>query len=111
MIMLDDVLKYAAVILGNSGLVVFLQYLIERNSKTRKTLKALCYNTLSDKLNSILMRGYATETDRRDVQILFTAYHNEGWNGDMDDRMKRMYCLPFHPDEEMEVHNNDKETN
>ena len=32
--MLDDILKYAAVILGNSGLVVFLQYLIERNSKT-----------------------------------------------------------------------------
>ena len=71
--MLYDILKYAALILGNSGLVVFLQYLIERNSKTRKTLKALCYNTLSDKLNSILMRGYATETDRRDVQILFTA--------------------------------------
>ena len=32
--MLDDIIKYAAVILGNSGLVVFLQYLIERNSKT-----------------------------------------------------------------------------
>ena len=29
----------------------------------------------------------------------------------MDDRMKRMYNLPFHPDEEMEVHSNDKETN
>ena len=109
--MLDDVLKYAAVILGNSGLVVFLQYLIERNSKTRKTLKALCYNTLSDKLNSILMRGYATETDRRDIQILFTAYHNEGWNGDMDDRMNRVMNLPYHPDEEMKVKFDEEQIN
>ena len=108
---MNDLLQIAAIILGNSGLVVLLEKIIESKSKTRKTIKALCYNTLSDKLNSIIMKNYATETDRRDVHVLWSAYHNEGWNGDMDDRMKRMYCLPFHPDEEMEVHSNDKEIN
>lgn len=107
---MNDVLQYAAIILGNSGLVVLLEKIIESKSKTRKTIKALCYNTLSDKLNSIIMKGYATETDRRDVQVLYSAYHNEGWNGDMDDRMERMMHLPFHPDEEMKVNFDEKQT-
>ena len=107
--MLDNIYQTLLVILGNSGLIILLEKVLESKSKTRKTLKALCYNTLSDKLNSIILKGYATETDRRDVQVLFGAYHNEGWNGDMDDRMKRMYNLPYHPDEEMEVHTNENE--
>lgn len=107
--MLDNIYQIVLVILGNSGLIILLEKIFENKSKTRKTVKALCYNALSDKLNSIILKGYATEIDRRDVQVLFGAYHNEGWNGDMDDRMKRMYNLPYHPDEEMEVHNYEKE--
>ena len=79
---MNDLLQIAAIILGNSGLVVLLEKSIESKSKTRKTIKALCYNTLSDKLNSIIMKNYATETDRRDVHVLWSAYHNEGWNGE-----------------------------
>lgn len=108
---MNDLLQTAAIILGNSGLVVLLEKIIESKSKTRKTIKALCYNTLSDKLNNIIMKGYATETDRRDVHVLWSAYHNEGWNGDMDDRMNRVMNLPYHPDEEMKVKFDEEQIN
>ena len=108
---MNDVLQIAAIILGNSGLVVLLEKIIESKSKTRKTIKALCYNTLSDKLNNIIMKNYATETDRRDVHVLWSAYHNEGWNGDMDDRMNRVMNLPYHPDEEMKVKFDEEQIN
>lgn len=108
---MNDLLQIAAIILGNSGLVVLLEKIIESKSKTRKTIKALCYNTLSDKLNNIIMKGYATETDRRDVHVLWSAYHNEGWNGDMDDRMNRVMNLPYHPDEEMKVKFDEEQIN
>ena len=108
---MNDLLQIAAIILGNSGLVVLLEKIIESKSKTRKTIKALCYNTLSDKLNNIIIKGYATETDRRDVHVLWSAYHNEGWNGDMDDRMNRVMNLPYHPDEEMKVKFDEEQVN
>lgn len=108
---MNDLLQTAAIILGNSGLVVLLEKIIESKSKTRKTIKALCYNTLSDKLNNIIMKNYATETDRRDVHVLWSAYHNEGWNGDMDDRMNRVMNLPYHPDEEMKVKFDEEQIN
>ena len=108
---MNDLLQIAAIILGNSGLVVLLEKIIESKSKTRKTIKALCYNTLSDKLNNIIMKNYATETDRRDVHVLWSAYHNEGWNGDMDDRMNRVMNLPYHPDEEMKVKFDEEQVN
>ena len=108
---MNDLLQIAAIILGNSGLVVLLEKIIESKSKTRKTIKALCYNTLSDKLNSIIMKNYATETDRRDVHVLWSAYHNEGWNGDMDDRMNRVMNFPYHPDEEMKVKFDEEQIN
>ena len=108
---MNDLLQIAAIILGNSGLVVLLEKIIESKSKTRKTIKALCYNTLSDKLNSIIMKNYATDTDRRDVHVLWSAYHNEGWNGDMDDRMNRVMNLPYHPDEEMKVKFDEEQIN
>ena len=108
---MNDLLQIAAIVLGNSGLVVLLEKIIESKSKTRKTIKALCYNTLSDKLNNIIMKNYATETDRRDVHVLWSAYHNEGWNGDMDDRMNRVMNLPYHPDEEMKVKFDEEQIN
>ena len=109
--MLDNIYQTLLVILGNSGLIILLEKIFESKSKTRKTLKALCYNTLSDKLNSIIMKNYATETDRRDVHVLWSAYHNEGWNGDMDDRMNRVMNLPYHPDEEMKVKFDEEQIN
>ena len=108
---MNDLLQTVAIILGNSGLVVLLEKIIESKSRTRKTIKALCYNTLSDKLNNIIMKNYATETDRRDVHVLWSAYHNEGWNGDMDDRMNRVMNLPYHPDEEMKVKFDEEQIN
>lgn len=106
--MQDHWFEIICLLLGNNGLFMFLNKISEKKSKTKATIKALCYNSLSDKLNGIISKGYATETDRRDVQILYTAYHNEGWNGDMDDRLKKVYALPFHPDQELTVIDDDK---
>ena len=38
---MNDLLQTVAIILGNSGLVVLLEKIIESKSKTRKTIKAL----------------------------------------------------------------------
>lgn len=105
--MQDYIFEIILLLLGNNGLFVLLNRVSEKRSKTKATIKALCYNCLSDKLNAIIAKGYATETDRRDVQVLYVAYHGEGWNGDMDDRLKKVFALPFHPDQELMVINDD----
>ena len=108
--MQEHLFEILCLVLGSDGLFLVLQKYLNDRSKTRATIKALCYNYLSDKLNAILTKGYATETDRRDIQVLYAAYHGEGWNGDMDDRMERVFNLPFHPDQQLTVIQNEKET-
>ena len=38
--------------------------------------------------------GYATPEQRKEMEILIEAYKRNGWNGDMDARIKRFYELP-----------------
>jgi hypothetical protein len=79
---------------GSSGLFTFIQFLINRNSVTKKTLEALAYSQLSDKLEVRLDTGYATPEQRKEMEILIDAYKANGWNGDMDARISRFYALP-----------------
>lgn len=81
-------------VLGSNGLFTLIQYLINRNSVTHATLEAVSYFMLSDRIEARLDAGYATPEQRKDVEILIEAYKKNGWNGDMDARIKRFYDLP-----------------
>ena len=79
---------------GSSGLFGFIQFLINRNSAIKKTVEAVSYCMLSDWLENRLDSGYATPEQRKEMEILIDAYKANGWNGDMDARIRRFYELP-----------------
>ena len=87
-------------ILGSNTLTVRVQYRLSRWDKNdedgellRKTLAAVTYGTLSNELERLLTKGYATPDERHTLNILFDAYRENGWNGDMDARMEKVYHL------------------
>lgn len=84
-------------VLGSNGLFTLIQYIMNRNSVTRSTVEAVSYFMLSDRIEARLDAGYATPEQRKDVEVLIEAYKKNGWNGDMDARIKRFYDLPTKP--------------
>lgn len=87
-----------ATVVTSNAVVGLVQYLLTRhfNKKdmTQKTLAAVTYSTLADKLERALDRGYATPEQRRDIKVLYDCYKEHGWNGDMDSRMNKVFNLP-----------------
>ena len=81
-------------VLGSNGLFTLIQYILNRNSIVKKTMEAVSYSMLSDKLEVRLDAGYATPEQRKEMEILIEAYKKNGWNGDMDARISRFYNLP-----------------
>lgn len=77
-----------------SFLTVVVTKLLDGKSLTRKTLSAVSYAILSDKIEQRLDSGYATPEQRREIEILHEAYKANGWNGDMDVRIAKVYALP-----------------
>lgn len=55
----------------------------------------LLYHTLADKLEYYRVRGWADDTDRREILSLHSAYKKRGFNGDMDSRMEAFFKLPM----------------
>lgn len=91
---MNTVLAIVIAAFGSSGLFGFIQFLINRNSAVKKTLEAVSYTMLSDRLELRLDSGYATPEQRKEMEILIEAYKKNGWNGDMDARISRFYNLP-----------------
>lgn len=87
-----------ATVVTSNAVVGLIQYLLTRhfNKKdmTQKTIAAVTYSTLADKLERALDRGYATPEQRRDIKVLYDCYKDHGWNGDMDSRMNKVFNLP-----------------
>lgn len=79
---------------GSNGLFTLITWLVNRNSTQKKTLEAVSYSILSTRLEERLDSGYATPEQRKELEILIEAYKKNGWNGDMDARIKRFYDLP-----------------
>ena len=94
----DTVGTIIGYIVGSQALFSFLTVvvtkLLDRKSTTRKILSAVSYSTLSDKIEQRLDEDFATPEQRREIDILFEAYKAAGWNGDMEERMKKVYALP-----------------
>lgn len=91
---MDTITAIVISVLGSNGLFTFIQYLLNRNSTAKMTLEAVSYTMLSEKLEIRLDAGYATPEQRKEMDILIRAYKKNGWNGDMDARIKRFYDLP-----------------
>lgn len=91
---MDTMTAIVISVLGSNGLFTFIQYLINRNSTAKMTLEAVSYTMLSEKLEIRLDAGYAAPEQRKEMDILIRAYKKNGWNGDMDARIKRFYDLP-----------------
>lgn len=93
-----NTLELLGAVVTSNAVVGLIQYLLTRhfNKKdmTQKTLAAVTYSTLADKLERALDRGYATPEQRRDIKVLYDCYKDHGWNGDMDARMNKVFNLP-----------------
>ena len=58
-----------------------------------ETLRLLAYARMSEETERLLTQGYATPAERRILDELFKNYSEHGWNGDMDERLKKVYHL------------------
>ena len=93
-------------------LLLFLwivQFLITRHyakkDLVQETLAVLTYHSLSNKLNELISKKYATADERHELTLLYDIYKKHGWNGDMDARMKAVYLLPFENPEVNKIEN------
>ena len=100
------------ILAGNSGIFALIQFLITRHDKKndamdevieeiktdikqmKSTDSVVMYYVFSDKIEKILDKGFADPDDRRDVENMFERYKANGWNGDMDARVAKVYALP-----------------
>lgn len=74
--------------------------LVEHSSRIntiRSTTGALIYKALSDLIKSAEARGYASVGDRKVIREINKAYKANGYNGDFDDAIARVECLPYNP--------------
>lgn len=102
--MTNNIKEYTANEIANSNAQT--QALIGRQALNKKdknsneqqlqknTIALLMYQAFSDKIERVLNKGYATPSDRQDVKNMHKKYKENGWNGDMDERIKRLYALP-----------------
>lgn len=121
-----EILAIVVSILGSNGLLLFLvRRFLERRDRrdqreyTRRqereeewedllqkvkacleTIRLLSYARMSEETEKLLDKGYATPTERRILDEMYKNYKAHGWNGDMDSRMEKVYCLRTSPPEE-----------
>lgn len=85
-------------IFGSNALFGLITYLISRYFDRKdvicQTLAAVAYSQLSDKIEERLDANFATPEQRKELDILYEAYKANGWNGDMEARMQKVYALP-----------------
>lgn len=57
------------------------------------TLRLLSYARMSEEIERLLSKGFATPAERRVLDEMYHNYKDHGWNGDMDARLKKVYAL------------------
>lgn len=66
---------------------------MKRLDTALETIRLLSYARLSEEMERLLTKGFATPQERRILNEMFKNYKEHGWNGDMDERMKKVYAL------------------
>lgn len=97
---MDTAIILITAILGSNAFTYFVQYKLNQKNKNsevhdllRKTLAAVTYGTISNEIERLLTKGFATPDERHTLTVLWDAYKANGWNGDMDARMDKVYRL------------------
>lgn len=97
---MDTIMAFILTVLGSNAFTCLVQYKLNKKNKDsegqallRKTLAAVTYGTISNEIERLLTKGFATPDERHTLNILFDAYKANGWNGDMDARMEKVYRL------------------
>ena len=67
--------------------------LVERVETALETIRLLSYARMSQEIERLLDKGYATPAERRVLDEMFQNYKAHGWNGDMDARLEKVYRL------------------
>lgn len=58
-----------------------------------ETIRLLAYARMSEEIERLLTKGYATPAERRILDEMYLNYKAHGWNGDMDARLEKVYGL------------------
>lgn len=66
---------------------------MKRLDTALETIRLLSYARLSEETERLLTKGFATPQERHILNEMFKNYKEHGWNGDMDERMKKVYAL------------------
>lgn len=98
---MDTVITIIIAFIGSGTCTTIVQLIISKKLSKNKneklvfdTLAAVSYGVLSNEIERLLTKGFATPEERKVLSILFAAYKDNGWNGDMDARMARVYASP-----------------
>lgn len=94
-------IELLVLILSSEFVLGIAQFLITRyfsnRDKVNKTLAAFSYHELAATCEHRIEQQYATKHHRHEIEILYEAYKENGWNGDMDDLVDKVYDLPLRP--------------
>lgn len=58
-----------------------------------ETIRLLAYARMSEEIERLLDKGFATPAERRILDEMYQNYKAHGWNGDMDSRLEKVYAL------------------
>lgn len=112
--MTDIIVTLLVAVIGSNAFTAFLQHRLTQKAKdsedekrVRETLACVAYMALSNEVERLLSKDFATPEERRVLTRLYNTYKANGWNGDMDERMDKVYHLrtdhaPRHEQEEVE---------
>lgn len=67
--------------------------LFRRIETSLETLRLLSYHRLSQEIERLLDQGYASPAERRVLDEMYANYKDHGWNGDMEERLHKVYAL------------------
>ena len=69
------------------------ELLYHRIEVSLETLRLLSYARMSQEIERLLTKGYATPLERKVLDEMYQNYKDHGWNGDMDSRLGKVYAL------------------
>lgn len=100
--MSDTAITLIVAVVSSNAFTAFIQHYFTKKSRIcidqeliKMTLAAVTYSLLSREVEYMLTKGHATPEERRSLTIMYDAYKANGWNGDMEARMARVYNLPI----------------
>lgn len=97
----DVAITLVIAVIGSNAFTALTQHYLTKKSRTcidqeliKSTLAAVTYSLLSKEVECMLTKEFATPEERRSLTIMYEAYKSNGWNGDMEARIVKVYNLP-----------------